>query len=213
MTEFPPDVVAAAQAVQRTHGTPASVTLAQWAMALIHGWPGSHFDAAEPETTSSRDVPGTAPVSKPILSDEKAPPSATPPAEPERAGPPTPRPAPSMADRVPWGSPVASLPGAPAAGSLQSPPPKPFTPLPAARDTRWLQQTLNDLGVTRGLMVDGAAGPWTQMALRAFQAARHLPQTGALDPATIRAIEAAVEATSGFQQPAGATADTAGPST
>lgn len=54
-------------------------------------------------------------------------------------------------------------------------------------DVRGAQQALNDRGYDAGA-VDGVFGPQTESAIRSFQQTQGLPQTGALDPATLAAL-------------------------
>ena len=55
-----------------------------------------------------------------------------------------------------------------------------------------LQADLNDLGAFPPLLVDGAYGPATQRALRAFQTTHGLVQDGVIGPASWAAIDAAL---------------------
>lgn len=66
------------------------------------------------------------------------------------------------------------------------------TPAGAARDSEWLQDSLNKLGADPQLEVDGIAGPATRNAVRAFQLAQGLGTDGIAGPLTIAAIEAAL---------------------
>ena len=60
-------------------------------------------------------------------------------------------------------------------------------------DTRWVQQSLNALGLGP-LTVDGDAGPATLDAIRRFQAAQGMYQDGVVGPLTLSALNAAVAA-------------------
>jgi len=69
-------------------------------------------------------------------------------------------------------------------------------PLPTAvdpRDAVWLQSSLNKLGATPILVVDGIIGAGTRTAIRAFQASKGLVVDGLVGPATLAAIEAALK--------------------
>lgn len=60
-------------------------------------------------------------------------------------------------------------------------------------DARWLQASLNTLGATPILVVDGIAGAGTRTALKAFQTSKGiLPADGVAGPATIEALKAAL---------------------
>lgn len=61
-------------------------------------------------------------------------------------------------------------------------------------DTRWLQMTLNDLGATPPLVVDGDSGPATKAAIKAFQGANGLATDGLFGPLTLDALQAALQA-------------------
>lgn len=61
------------------------------------------------------------------------------------------------------------------------------------RDTKALQDALNAAGARPSLAVDGIIGPKTQAALRAFQRAHGLPETGAPDEATWAVLTATEE--------------------
>ena len=69
-------------------------------------------------------------------------------------------------------------------------------PAPAAAsgilDARWLQTSLNTLGASPLLLVDGISGPTTRNAVRGFQAGRGLVTDGLVGPATIAAIKSAL---------------------
>jgi hypothetical protein len=54
-------------------------------------------------------------------------------------------------------------------------------------DVRGIQQSLNDKGYDAGI-VDGRWGPATESAIRKFQKANGLPETGALDAQTSAAL-------------------------
>jgi hypothetical protein len=56
-------------------------------------------------------------------------------------------------------------------------------------DTRWLQQTLNDLGASPRLIVDGIDGPATRQAVKNFQSLAKLFADGIAGPQTLAAIE------------------------
>ena len=66
------------------------------------------------------------------------------------------------------------------------------TPAGTLRDAEWLQSSLNKLGASPQLDVDGIAGPATRNAVRAFQLAQGLATDGISGPNTIAAIEAAL---------------------
>ncbi len=55
----------------------------------------------------------------------------------------------------------------------------------------WAQQELNRVGAGKNLAVDGILGPRTENAIRDFQQSQGLPETGALNLATTRALESA----------------------
>lgn len=61
-----------------------------------------------------------------------------------------------------------------------------------AQDWTWqdVQSALNDAGAAARLTVDGAVGPLTRAAMRAFQGRLGLPVTGEADEATVQALRA-----------------------
>jgi lysozyme family protein len=66
-------------------------------------------------------------------------------------------------------------------------------PVPATiHDGVWLQTTLNKLGANPVLAVDGAVGPATRNAVRAFQMSQNLVVDGLVGPATFTALDAAL---------------------
>lgn len=68
-------------------------------------------------------------------------------------------------------------------------------PVPATiHDGAWLQAALNKLGANPVLVVDGAVGPATRNAVRAFQASQNLAVDGLVGPATFAALDAALAA-------------------
>lgn len=67
------------------------------------------------------------------------------------------------------------------------------TPQAPVQDGEWLQTSLNTLGTSPQLTVDGIVGPGTRNAVRAFQLAQALTVDGLVGPATIAAIEAALK--------------------
>lgn len=56
-------------------------------------------------------------------------------------------------------------------------------------DAEWLQESLNKLGATPQLVVDGIPGPATRIALKNFQKAHGLTADGIAGPMTIEAIQ------------------------
>ena len=65
---------------------------------------------------------------------------------------------------------------------------------PGGRGAVWVQQSLNTLGEEPPLLVDGSYGLGTMAAVKAFQLAHGLTVDGKVGPATIAAIEQALEA-------------------
>jgi lysozyme family protein len=59
----------------------------------------------------------------------------------------------------------------------------------SAHTTEWLQRSLNSLGASPKLVVDGRYGPSTKKLVRQFQAANELLDDGIAGPATYAAIE------------------------
>lgn len=78
--------------------------------------------------------------------------------------------------------------GAPIVASLPAPDTGPV------RDGVWLQTSLNKLGASPQLVVDGSVGPATRNAVRAFQLAQNLVVDGLVGPATFDAIDKALAA-------------------
>jgi hypothetical protein len=78
--------------------------------------------------------------------------------------------------------------------SWGSPPPQPslMGDDGVARDTRWLQATLNQLGASPQLSVDGGWGPMTQAALKAFQAGAGLAASGRYNVPTLDSLTTAL---------------------
>jgi lysozyme family protein len=71
---------------------------------------------------------------------------------------------------------------------------KPDVPTPPpALDGIWLQTSLNKLGATPVLVVDGIIGAGTRTAVKAFQASKGLVVDGVAGPATIAALTAALK--------------------
>lgn len=69
----------------------------------------------------------------------------------------------------------------------------PDLPPPApALDAVWLQTSLNKLGTTPQLVVDGIVGAGTRTAVKAFQDSKGLTADGIVGPATMAAIKAAM---------------------
>jgi hypothetical protein len=76
-----------------------------------------------------------------------------------------------------------------------STPPVADAPIPSApaKDTSWLQASLNQLGADPKLAVDGIVGPALRGAIAAFQTERGLDSDGLVGPATMREIEHGLE--------------------
>lgn len=73
--------------------------------------------------------------------------------------------------------------------SLQPTLPEPDrVPLPGVHDAVWLQTTLNQLGATPKLTVDGIAGAATRTAVKAFQQSHGLKADGLAGPQTLSAM-------------------------
>lgn len=68
-------------------------------------------------------------------------------------------------------------------------------PIPSApaKDTKWLQTSLNTLGAHPQLDVDGIVGPALRGAIAAFQTERGIDSDGLVGPATMREIEHGLE--------------------
>lgn len=60
-------------------------------------------------------------------------------------------------------------------------------------DTRWIQETINELGYTPALVVDGNYGKRTREAVRAFQAHNRLRADGLTGPSTKMALKEALD--------------------
>jgi putative chitinase len=73
--------------------------------------------------------------------------------------------------------------------------PEPWRTATDNPDTRWLQETLNHLGTTPLLLVDGKSGPATTTALKTFQSHHNLTPDGTPGPLTIAALKSALAAT------------------
>jgi hypothetical protein len=73
-----------------------------------------------------------------------------------------------------------------------APAPQPADDLPPpsvpVRDTKWLQTSLNKLGASPRLDVDGIVGPALREAIRDFQRKNNLDVDGLVGPATLREI-------------------------
>lgn len=75
-------------------------------------------------------------------------------------------------------------------------------PVPVAiRDGVWLQTSLNRLGANPQLVVDGAIGPATRNAVRAFQTSQALVVDGLVGPATFAALDKALAVGKPIPQP------------
>jgi hypothetical protein len=71
--------------------------------------------------------------------------------------------------------------------------PRPVVPSDKpVRDGIWLQNTLNRLGASPKLELDGIVGPATRNAVRAFQLAQGLVVDGLVGPATFAALDKAL---------------------
>lgn len=68
-------------------------------------------------------------------------------------------------------------------------------PVPSepAKDTKWLQTSLNTLGAHPPLIVDGVVGPLLRAAIAAFQTERGLDSDGLVGPSTMREIEHGID--------------------
>lgn len=73
-------------------------------------------------------------------------------------------------------------------------PPAPLPETTQVKDGAWLQTSLNKLGANPQLEVDGAVGPATRNAVRAFQLAQGLVVDGLVGPATFDALDKALAA-------------------
>jgi lysozyme family protein len=80
------------------------------------------------------------------------------------------------------------------APSIPAPPvvPVPLPGAPVPLDAKWLQASLNALGATPALAVDGILGAGTRTAVRAFQASKGLVADGLAGPETVAALKAAL---------------------
>jgi lysozyme family protein len=73
--------------------------------------------------------------------------------------------------------------------------PRPITPSKEPiRDGIWLQNSLNRLGASPKLELDGIVGPATRNAVRAFQLASGITVDGLVGPATFKALDDALAA-------------------
>jgi lysozyme family protein len=89
--------------------------------------------------------------------------------------------------------PTIAFDGAPLPGpSSPAVPPMPAVVVAGVLDARWLQASLNTLGASPLLVVDGINGPSTRTAVRAFQAGKGLVVDGLVGPATIAAIQTGI---------------------
>lgn len=82
-------------------------------------------------------------------------------------------------------------------GQPQIPSTTPIVPSPAAqpvRDGIWLQNSLNRLGASPKLVLDGIVGPATRNAVRAFQLASGIGVDGLTGPETFAALDKALDA-------------------
>ena len=68
-----------------------------------------------------------------------------------------------------------------------------ISPPTAPLDATWLQTSLNRLGATPALAVDGIAGAGTRSAVQAFQRSKGLTPDGIAGPETIAALQAALQ--------------------
>jgi lysozyme family protein len=68
-----------------------------------------------------------------------------------------------------------------------------LSPPRPALDAVWLQTSLNKLGTTPQLVVDGIMGAATRTAVKAFQASKSLTVDGLVGPQTITVIQAALQ--------------------
>jgi lysozyme family protein len=84
---------------------------------------------------------------------------------------------------------IPNIPNVPLQPSL---PVQDLVPAEGVLDTVWLQASLNRLGATPKLSVDGINGASTRTAVRAFQGSHGLDVDGRVGPATIAAIKAAL---------------------
>jgi len=71
----------------------------------------------------------------------------------------------------------------------------PVLPAVGVFDARWLQVSLNVLGASPQLVVDGISGPSTRSAVRKYQVSKRLTADGLVGPVTIAAINADLAAT------------------
>jgi len=68
----------------------------------------------------------------------------------------------------------------------------PAAPIGPAHDGVWLQTSLNTLGASPALVVDGIVGSATRNSVRAFQLAKGLVVDGLIGPATFAALDEAL---------------------
>jgi lysozyme family protein len=94
----------------------------------------------------------------------------------------------ALDDGVNFGA-LPRIPSVPLQPSLPAPD---LVPVNGVFDAVWLQTSLNNLGATPRLSVDGINGAGTRTAVRAFQDSHGLIVDGIVGPATIAAIKAAL---------------------
>ncbi|WP_375413104.1 peptidoglycan-binding protein [uncultured Bradyrhizobium sp.] len=86
-----------------------------------------------------------------------------------------------------------------------------LAPVQGVDDAVWLQTSLNKLGATPQLVVDGIAGAGTRTAVVAFQTSKGLAADGVAGPATIAAIKAALTGPAALSKPPDVTLPPPGP--
>jgi lysozyme family protein len=80
-------------------------------------------------------------------------------------------------------------------------PPPNLAPADGVYDAVWLQVSLNKLGATPQLVVDGIAGAGTRTAVKAFQASKGLATDGIAGPETVAAIKTSLSAPPAIPKP------------